>query len=146
MSLCTMPLFDVQLDCLDIYLIIWSSLIKMHIVYYISILTLIFYDSTQETVQVYTLTLFYDHDLTFWLGTIILKSLQFTQVSIINQLIASFPSTQSVETFVGFRGVLPFRGTFPIGNLILGFFEDTFFQKNYGVTSLGISFLFYFPF
>ena len=47
---------------------------------------------------------------------------------------------------VGLKGLLPFRGTFPIGNLILGFFEDTFFQKNYGVTSLGISFLFYFPF
>ena len=32
MSLCTMSLLDVMLDCLDIYLIVWSSLIKMHVV------------------------------------------------------------------------------------------------------------------
>ena len=50
MSLCTMPLFDVMLACLDIHLIFWSSLIKMHIVSYISILTLIFYDNTWETI------------------------------------------------------------------------------------------------
>ena len=51
---------------------------------------------------------------------------------------ATLPLTLSVETFVGLRGVLPFKGTFPISNLIpglrLGFFEDMLFSKNYGVT------------
>ena len=73
-SLCIMPLFDVMLDCLGIRWIVWLSLIKMHIVYYISILTLMFYDSAWEAVQVHTLTLLYDHDLTFWLSMLILKS------------------------------------------------------------------------
>ena len=45
--------------------------------------------------------------------------------------------------------MLPFKGTFPIGNLIpeprLGFLKDLHFH-NYGVNSLGFSFLFNFPF
>ena len=61
------------------------------------------------------------------------KSPQSTQVPSINQLIAPIPSTQSIETFVGLREVLPFRGTFPIGNLIprtrLGFFQRHTFPK-----------------
>ena len=40
MSLCTMLLFDVILDCLNIRLIIWSFLIEEHIVYYIFKLTI----------------------------------------------------------------------------------------------------------
>ena len=61
------------------------------------------------------------------------KSPQSTQVPSINQLIAPIPSTQSIETFVGLRGVLPFRGTFPTCNLIprprLGFFPRQTFPK-----------------
>ena len=70
-------------------------------------------------------------------------------VPYVNQLNAAFPSILSVETFIGFKGVLPFRGTFSISNLIpeprLGF-SKTRFSKNYGVTYLRFSFLFYFPF
>ena len=62
---------------------------------------------------------------------------------------ATLPLTLSVETFIGLRGVLPFKGTFPIGNLIPGlrlvFFKDTFFQKLWS-HFLGFYFLFYFPF
>ena len=46
---------------------------------------------------------------------------------------AILPLTLLVETFRGLRGVLPFRGTFPISNLIpglrLGFSKTCFFQK-----------------
>ena len=46
---------------------------------------------------------------------------------------ATLPLTLSVETFRGLRGVLPFKGTFPIGNLIpglrFGFFKDMLFPK-----------------
>ena len=46
---------------------------------------------------------------------------------------ATLPLTLSVETFIGFRGVLPPRGTFPISNLIpgprLGFLKDMLFPK-----------------
>ena len=62
---------------------------------------------------------------------------------------ATLPLTLSVETFIGLRGVLPFKGTFPIGNLIPGprlGFSKTRFSKNYGVIFLGFYFLFYFPF
>ena len=63
---------------------------------------------------------------------------------------ATLSLTLSVETFIGLRGVLPFKGTFPIGNLIpglrLGFFKDTFFQKLWSHFFLGFYFLFYFPF
>ena len=38
-SLCTMPLLGVLLDCLDIHLIVWSSLIKMHVMCHIFKLT-----------------------------------------------------------------------------------------------------------
>ena len=62
---------------------------------------------------------------------------------------ATLPLTLSVETFIGLRGVLPPRGTFPISNLIpglgLGFFKDTLFQKLWS-HFLGFYFLFYFPF
>ena len=62
---------------------------------------------------------------------------------------ATLPLTLSVETFRGLRGVLPFKGTFPISNLIpglrLGFFKDTLFQKLWSYF-LGFYFLFYFPF
>ena len=62
---------------------------------------------------------------------------------------ATLPLTLSVETFVGLRGVLPFKGTFPISNLILGlrlgFFKDTLFQILWS-HFLGFYFLFYFPF
>ena len=62
---------------------------------------------------------------------------------------ATLPLTLSVETVIGLRGVLPFKGTFPIGNLIpglrLGFFKDTIFQKLWS-HFLGFYFLFYFPF
>ena len=58
---------------------------------------------------------------------------------------ATLPLTLSVETFRGLRGVLPFKGTFLIGNLIpglrLGFFKDKLFQKLWS-HCLG----FYFPF
>ncbi|KAL6324836.1 hypothetical protein AAG906_018363 [Vitis piasezkii] len=50
---------------------------------------------------------------------------------------------------IPYTGVLPFKGTFPIGNLILeprlGFFKDTFFQKLWS-SFLGFSLLFYFSF
>ena len=46
---------------------------------------------------------------------------------------ATLPLTLSVETFIGLRGVLPHRGTFPISNLILepklGFLKDMLFPK-----------------
>ena len=74
MSLCTMPLFDVMLDGFNIRLIVWFSLIKTNVVCYIFILTLMFDDSAWEAVQVHTLTLLYDHDSTFLLGILILKS------------------------------------------------------------------------
>ena len=65
MSLCTMPL----LDCLNIRWIIWLSLIKkMHIVYHISTLTLMFYDSSSETVQVHILIFLSDCDLISFLS------------------------------------------------------------------------------
>ena len=52
-------------------------------------------------------------------------------VPYVNQLNAAFPSTLLVETFIGFKEVLPFKGIFPIGNLIperkLGFFKDMLF-------------------
>ena len=64
-------ILDVILGCLDVRLI---CLDKTNVVCYISILTLIFYDSVWEAVQVHNLTLFYDHDWTFWLGMLILKS------------------------------------------------------------------------
>ena len=61
----------------------------------------------------------------------------------------TLPLTLLVETFIGLRVVLPFKGTFPIGNLILGlrlgFFKDTLFQKLWS-HFLGFYFLFYFPF
>ena len=60
---------------------------------------------------------------------------------------ATLPLTLLVETFIGLRGVLPFKGTFPIGNLIpglrLGFFKDTLFRKLWS-HFLGFYFLFYF--
>ena len=62
---------------------------------------------------------------------------------------ATLPLTLSVETFIGLRGVLPPRGTFPISNLIPGprlGLSKTRFSKNYGVIFLGFYFLFYFPF
>ena len=62
---------------------------------------------------------------------------------------ATLPLTLSVETFIGLRGVLSFKGTFPISNQILGlklgFFKDTLFQKLWS-HFLGFYFLFYFPF
>ena len=61
----------------------------------------------------------------------------------------TLPLILSVETFIGLRGVLSPRGTFPISNLIpglrLGFFKDTLFQKLWS-HFLGFYFLFYFPF
>ena len=75
MSLCTMPLFDIMLDCLNIRLIVWFALIKTNVVCYISILTLMFYDSVWEAVQVHTLNLLYDYDWFFLFGMLFLKSL-----------------------------------------------------------------------
>ena len=61
----------------------------------------------------------------------------------------TLPLTLSIKTFIGLRGVLTFKGTFPIGNLIpglrFGFFKDTLFQKLWS-HFLGFYFLFYFPF
>ena len=102
----------------------------------------------------YTLTLLYDYDLNFFLfGMLVLIESQnhFSQPRYlqINRLIVTFPSIRPIETSLGLRGVLPPWGTFPISNLILvprlGFFKNTFFHK-YGVTSLRVSFLFYFSF
>ena len=73
MSLYTMPLFDVMLDCLK-RLIIWFALIKTNVVCYISILTLMFYDSAWEAVQVHTLNLLYDYDWFFLFDMLFLKS------------------------------------------------------------------------
>ena len=57
----------------------------------------------------------------------------------------TLPLTLSVETFVGLRGVLPFKGTFPISNLIpglrLGFFEDMLFFPKIMESHLGFFFL-----
>ena len=62
---------------------------------------------------------------------------------------ATLPLTFSVETSLGFRGVLPPRGTFPISNLIpglrLGFFKDTLFQKLWSHFFLGFISCFIFP-
>ena len=74
MSLYTMPLFDVMLDCLK-RLIIWFALIKTNVVCYISILTLMFYDSAWEAIQVHTPNLLYDYDWFFLFGMLFLKSL-----------------------------------------------------------------------
>ena len=62
---------------------------------------------------------------------------------------ATLPLILSVETFIGLRGVLSPRGTFPISNLSpglrLGFFKNTLFHKLWS-HFLGFYFLFYFPF
>ena len=56
MPLMTISIFDVILGCLDVCL---TCLDKIHVVCYISILTLIFCDSAWEAVRVRTLTLLY---------------------------------------------------------------------------------------
>ena len=56
MLLWVLFILDMILRCLDVCLI---CLDKTHVMFYISILTLMFYDSAWETVQVHTLILIY---------------------------------------------------------------------------------------
>ena len=62
MSLMTISIFDVILECLDICLI---CLNKTNVVCYISILTFMFYDSAWRAAQVRTLTLLYCNLIVF---------------------------------------------------------------------------------
>ena len=69
MLLKIISMFDIILGCLDVCL---TCLDKMHVVYYISILTLMSYDGAWKAVQVCILTLLYCDLILF--GTLFFKS------------------------------------------------------------------------